>query len=41
VYLRHNVRYGLGPDEERGLQAFLDYAAELGLAPRKRTLEFF
>ena len=41
VYLRHNVRYGLGHDEERGLQAFLDYAAELGLAPRKRTLEFF
>ena len=41
VYLRHNVRYGLGPDEARGLQMFLDYAAELGLAPRRRTLEFF
>jgi chorismate dehydratase len=41
AYLRHNVRYGLGPDEVRGLQLFLDYAAELGLARQKRRLEFF
>ena len=41
AYLRHNVKYGLGSDEAAGLQIFLDYAAELGLAPRKRTLEFF
>ena len=41
VYLRHNVRYGLGPDETRGLQMFLDCVAELGLSPRKRTLAFF
>jgi chorismate dehydratase len=41
AYLRDNVRYGLGPDEIRGLQTFLDYAADLGLAPRKRSLEFF
>jgi chorismate dehydratase len=41
VYLRDNVKYGLGPDEAAGLQAFLDAAAELGLAPRKRRLEFF
>ncbi len=41
VYLRDNMRYGLGSDEERGLQLFLDYAADLGLAPRKRRLEFF
>jgi chorismate dehydratase len=41
VYLRDNVRYGLGPDEAAGLQAFLDYAADLGLAPRRRALEFF
>jgi len=41
VYLRDNMRYGLGPDEEKGLQLFLDYAADLGLAPRKRRLEFF
>lgn len=41
VYLRDNVKYGLGPDEAAGLQMFLDYAADLGLAPRRRTLEFF
>ena len=41
AYLRDNVRYGLGPDEAAGLQLFLDYAAELGLAPRRRLLEFF
>jgi hypothetical protein len=35
------VRYGLGPDEAKGLQMFLDFAADLGLAPLKRTLEFF
>jgi len=35
------VKYGIGADEERGLQMFLDYAADLGLAPRKHSLEFF
>jgi len=40
-YLRDNVKYGLGADEAAGLQLFLDYAAELGVAPRKRKLEFF
>jgi hypothetical protein len=25
----------------QGLQTFLDYAADLGVAPRKRRLEFF
>jgi chorismate dehydratase len=40
-YLRDNVRYGLGPEEAAGLQLFLDYAADLGLAPRRRELEFF
>lgn len=39
-YLRDNMRYGLGPDEIAGLQLFLDYAADLGIAP-ERTLEFF
>ena len=39
-YLRDNVRYGLGPQEAAGLQLFLDYAADLGLAPARR-LEFF
>ena len=41
VYLRDNVKYGMGADEAAGLQMFLDYAADLGLAPRRRTLEFF
>jgi chorismate dehydratase len=41
AYLRDNVKYGLGPEEAAGLQLFLDYAADLGLAPRKRRLEFF
>jgi chorismate dehydratase len=41
VYLRDNVKYGLGADEAAGLQRFLDYAADLGLAPARRTLEFF
>jgi chorismate dehydratase len=41
AYLRDNVKYGLGADEAAGLQIFLDYAAGMGLAPRRRTLEFF
>jgi chorismate dehydratase len=40
AYLRDNVRYGLGADEAAGLQRFLDYAADLGIGPR-RTLEFY
>jgi hypothetical protein len=35
------VKYALGRDEAAGLQLFLDYAAALGLAPRRRVLEFF
>ena len=41
AYLRDNVRYGLGADEIAGLQTFLDYAADVNAAPRKRRLEFF
>ena len=41
IYLRDNVKYGLGADEATGLQLFLDYAADLGVAPRRRVLEFF
>jgi len=41
AYLRQNVKYGLGADEAAGLQMFLDFAADLGLAPRRRQLEFF
>jgi chorismate dehydratase len=40
-YLRDNVKYGLGPEEVSGLQTFLDYAADLGLAPKRRPVEFF
>jgi chorismate dehydratase len=40
-YLRDNMRYGLGEQEAAGLQLFLDYAADLGLAPSRRTLEYF
>lgn len=40
-YLSDNVRYALGADEAAGLQRFLDYAADLGLGPKRRTVEFF
>jgi chorismate dehydratase len=41
LYLRDNVKYGLGADEAAGLQLFLDYAADLGLAPIRRAVAFF
>ena len=41
AYLRDNVRYEFGAREAAGLQAFLDFAWELGLVPRRRTLEFY
>ena len=41
VYLRDNVKHDLGREEAAGLQLFLDYAAELNVAPRTRRLEFF
>ncbi len=41
TYLRDNMKYGLGRAEAEGLQLFLDYAAELGIAPTRRRLEFF
>lgn len=41
AYLRDNVKYGLGAEEAAGVQVFLDFAAEMGLAPRRRPLEFF
>jgi chorismate dehydratase len=41
AYLRDNVKYGIGPEEAQGLQLFLDYAADLGLGPARRRLEFF
>jgi chorismate dehydratase len=36
-YLRDNVRYALGEREREGLQRFLDYAADLGVAPRREV----
>ena len=41
AYLRDNVKYGLGIEEAAGLQMLLDHAADLGLAPKRRMLEFF
>jgi predicted solute-binding protein len=41
AYLKDNVRYGLGPDEAAGLQLFLDYAADVGAASRRRRVDFF
>jgi chorismate dehydratase len=41
IYLRDNVKYGLGAEEAAGLQMFLDLAAGMNLAPRRRKLEFF
>jgi len=41
TYLRDNVRYGMGPDEVAGLQLFLDWAAESGAAPARRTVSFY
>jgi len=37
AYLRDNVRYALGDRERDGLQRFLDYAADLGIAPRRQV----
>jgi chorismate dehydratase len=39
-YLRDNVRYALADREREGLQRFLDYAADLGIAAR-RQVKFF
>jgi chorismate dehydratase len=41
AYLSDNVRYGLGPAAAAGLQRFLDAAADLGLAPARRPLQFY
>jgi len=41
AYLRDNMRYGFGDEEAAGLQLFLDYAADMGLAPKRRRIEYF
>ncbi len=38
-YLFRNIRYDWGEPEIRGLTLFLEYAAELGLVPRKTSFE--
>lgn len=38
-YLREHIRFGFAEPERRGLSLFLEYAAELGLVPRKTALE--
>jgi chorismate dehydratase len=40
AYLRDNVSHVLGEAEAEGLQLFFHYAADAGVAPRSRTLEF-
>ncbi|MCE9547237.1 MAG: menaquinone biosynthesis protein [Planctomycetia bacterium] len=39
-YLRNNLNFFLGPGEQQGLELFLRYAAELGLAPLDVDLGF-
>lgn len=38
-YLADHIRFGFGEPERRGLALFLEYAADLGLVPRKSSLE--
>ena len=38
-YLTRHIRHGWGEPERRGLTLFLQYAAEMGLAPRKTSIE--
>lgn len=40
-YLRDNIRYQLGPDEQAGLECFYRYAAETGVVPAAEPLRFF
>lgn len=39
-YLRDNLHFHLGPRELRGLQLFSEHAAQLGLAPLEREIQF-
>lgn len=40
-YLRDNLKYPLGPREIAGLRRFLEFVAEMGLAPGLRDLRFY
>jgi chorismate dehydratase len=41
IYLRDNLKYGLGEAEAAGLRRFHDLAAEIGLVPESRPLAFY
>jgi chorismate dehydratase len=41
IYLRDNLKYGLGEAEAAGLRRFHELAAEVGLAPELRPLRFY
>ena len=41
VYLRDNLKYGLGPAESAGLRRFHELAAEIGVAPGVEPLRFY
>jgi chorismate dehydratase len=41
LYLRDNLKYGLGEAEQAGLRRFLALAVELDLAPAARPLRFY
>ncbi len=40
-YLRDNIKYQLGDAERAGLETFYRYAAELGLAPDVKRVQFY
>jgi hypothetical protein len=40
VYLRDNLKYGLGEAERAGLRRFHELATEIGVTPELRPLEF-
>jgi chorismate dehydratase len=39
-YLRRNIDYSLDPENRRGLELYFEYAAELGLIPQARAIEW-
>jgi chorismate dehydratase len=41
IYLRDNLKYGLGDREAAGLRRFHELAAEIGLVPQLRPLSFY
>jgi chorismate dehydratase len=40
-YLRDNIKYNLGPDEQAGLELFYRYALEAGVVSETRSLRFY